>query len=291
MRKLLTILFLGISLCSNAQQSKGVLQITNVGEENPLSKLSENEKIAYDFFREEILYKEFKRLKYVVVYAQIASEKNYEYNICNPINGSELILSAPYDFTSLSSKVSSPSKTGYVYIKEQSKDANNSYVVVYLKNNKAKYFYSIAVDLQKKKVTNHCNISVGSPKLVLDSNYENNVKAERISYRSAGLYNGLKDKEPAKSGIPQMTPKKIKGKVFYKCNNCKGLFGEDYKGTTGLSDGQNFYYRDLPLNALLKKYYSKVDFIGDYMYFLVVSESTGAFQNRGTTRHVNENIA
>ena len=85
MKKILTILYLGISLLSIAQQNN----------EN-LLKHTPTETVAYDYFLEQILHKEYPKMKHFVFYEKIKTEKIFNYSVCNPIDNSKMIFSATF---------------------------------------------------------------------------------------------------------------------------------------------------------------------------------------------------
>lgn len=281
MKKILTILYLGISLLSIAQQNN----------EN-LLKHTPTETVAYDYFLEQILHKEYPKMKHFVFYEKIKTEKIFNYSVCNPIDNSKMIFSAPYDFTDKKSPFPSQlltNKTAEIYCTELTSENNYIPVIVCLKNNNTKLFFTIVVDTTKKEVIKHCSTTIQTPKLTKDESYEKTASNQRNTNRISGIYNNLRDKEPTiKGNSIIMVPKKLKGETFYFCENCSQLFGKDYEKKGAISDGENFYYR-YSEDFFLKKYYSKVEFIGDYMYFLTFSQSYDGYG--GSNLSIQENIA
>ena len=263
MKKILVILFFGISLFSAGQQSGG-----------SLLKQTPTEAIAYEYFRVEILHKEFPKIKEFMFFNKIKSEKNFAYSVCNPNSSTPIAFSAPYDFSDAKSSFpSATNKNAEVYWSELLSDNNIVPVVISLKSKSTKLFFTILVDTTKKQVTKHCSTPIHQPKLFLDKDYEKNAAQERITVRAPGLYRGLTGKEPVqKANSIIMSPKKMKGETFYSCENCKQLFGNDFIKNRAISDGENFYY-SYSDDFLLKYYFSKVEFIGDYMYFLTFSQA------------------
>lgn len=256
-------------------------------------KLTSSEEIASKYFHDVILPKDFPNIKMFLLYNKVESDKIYTYTICNPENTTKtLTVSMPYDFTEKGSNMmpfTGARKAGEFFVKEKENVGNNSFVILYFKNKDSKYIYSFIVDTNKNNVLSYCKSDIVKTGMVQNDNYEKQFKDERVSERKAGLYRDLRDKEPYKSGVG-IVMKEVKkgGETFYKCTNCDELFGSDYARANSVSDGSNYYFRKNEI--FLDKFYSKVEFIGDYMYYLTLTYSYNG-PKAGSSLTTSQNIS